>query len=216
MAIFFTGLAGLFYAKAGFKDKKITDGVLGVSTFAAGLTSALVKEKAPDPDQAPPKTVFGKAWKYIEERPNRVAGFGYMLATIIHGGEALKSLLSVKNTDFTYSGTEKFQFRDPKKWAYIAHSMRLAFAGINVVDEIILAFASKGHGDGVKSDKGVDDTSYAIVADAIVRQPEKLQPMLIHDLSNNFLARRDVLGGDATYIENALRQRVKNLAKILG
>jgi len=89
--------------------------------------------------------------------------------------------------------------------------MRGMFVGINILGEILLAFTSKHGGTGSKA--GMEDTVYAITADAIMRQPEEKREALTRDLAQNFLAKPDVIGGDAEQAETILRARVTNLER---
>jgi hypothetical protein len=202
----FTALAGAFIAMGARRSDdpatRRVDTLLGLSTLTAGTTAALVKEKVPDPDKPKPTGFFARVGNWIQERPNRIAGIGYGFSSLAHAYEVLTNIRSAK-TD--YATPAKI------KQAYWAYGMRGGFVMMNLLAEGVLSFASKGGGTGVKSDKGVDETAYALVADTISRQPVAMREQLYKDLSRNFLAKPEVLGGDAEDIEAALRARVKKL-----
>lgn len=201
-----TGTAGGLIALGALKNSKGSDpkeraieGVLGATTLLSGYGAALVKEKTPDPEN-PPATTFGKVKQWIQERPNRLAGYGYMVSTAAHAYQA-------------YEGHKNAHVKYPAETGYArkAYKMRGAFAGLNFLGEIILASASKGHGSGVVSDNSVEDTALAITADAIVRQPAAKRDALVRDLSRNFLANANVLGGEPEDLEAKLYQQVHKL-----
>jgi len=124
------------------------------------------------------------------------------MSTVAHGAECVRHFVHAK----------ELYPKDKVRLAQKAYGLRGIFVVFTLVAEFILTLASKGHGNGVKSDKSVDETAYAIVADAILQQPAEKRDGLIKDLSHNFLANPDVLGGEANIIEAALRQRIANLA----
>lgn len=205
-----TGTAGgllLLGAVRNAKDEKtkerLVEGMLGTTTLLSGYGAALVKERAPDPEN-PPTTTFGKVKQWIQERPNRLAGYGYMVSTAAHAYKAYEGYKEAPNNKDLLSAGLVTQARR-------GHKFRGAFAGLNFLGEIILASASKGHGSGVVSDSSVEDTALAITADAIVRQPAAKRDALVRDLSKNFLANANVLGGEAEDLEAKLYQQVHKL-----
>ncbi len=201
-----TAMAGAFVAKGALKsDKtstKIMDGVLGATTFASGIGAAVVKEKAPDPNNRP-TTTWGKVKEWVHERPNRLAGYGYMVSTALHAVQ----------TVFHYNGAEEKYKKDiaKVKLAHKAYSYRGAFIVLNLIGEFVLAAASKGHGSGVKGNESIEETALSLVADAIVRQPQAKRDELIRDMGQKFLTNPDVLGGDGAELEAKLYQRVHKL-----
>ncbi len=190
-------------AKGENAKERLVEGVLGTTTLLSGYGSALVKESAPDPEN-PPTTTFGKVKQWIQERPNRLAGYGYMVSTVAHAYKAYEGYVKAP-------GNKELVAAGLVKRARQGHAFRGAFAGLNFLGEIILASASKGHGSGVLSDTSVEDTALAITADAIVRQPQAKRDALVRDLSRNFLANANVLGGEADDIEAKLYQQVHKM-----
>jgi hypothetical protein len=208
----FTGTAGALYVTGSLRSKNVKDGMLGLSTAAAGYTSALAQEKAFDPKEPKPKTWTGRAWRWVEERPNRVAGWGFMISTVIHAGEALNELLHVKKKYRVSQDADPQLSRHPQRTAYWAYGLRLWFAIVNTIGEFLLTFASKGVKEGGKSGSGVSETTLALVANAIAYQPTEMQERLINELSANFLSRPEILGGDVDDIKKALTEQVKILS----
>lgn len=194
-----TGTAGALIAKGALKGKNSMDTALGAVTVVSGYGAALVKEKAPDPDH-PPENMYEKVKQWVQEKPNRLAGYGYMISTIIHGEQSYRKYMS--------AGKEY-----PDKIGYVrkAYTFRGIFTGLNIVGEFILAAASKGRGNGSKSNTSLEDTVLAITADAIVRQPVAKRDELINDFAKNFLAGPHVLGGDAETMQAKLYQKVHKL-----
>jgi hypothetical protein len=186
----------------GDKSTKVTESILGLTTVVSGLTPVVVKEQAPDPNRPEPKTPIGKAIRWVQERPNRVAGYGYMVSTAAHAVETVRKL---------WEATSE---KDPKEkmLTYEAYGMRGVFIVFNLISEVIMTLSSKGHGSGVKTDKSLDETAYAITADAIAHQAPGAREKLIVDLSQ-FLAHKDVLGGKEGEIETVLRSRVAKLSR---
>ncbi len=146
---------------------------LGAMTGASGLFAMSVKEKARDPDADPKKGLSG-LWEAVQQKPLAVAGVGYMVSTLCH---AVSTTVAWNN-----ASTERRK----------SVPFRAIFVGANLVAEVLLAISSKGHGSGVKSDTSVDDTVIALAAEAIVKQPAKMQNLLIQHTSK-FLGRPDTL-----------------------
>lgn len=166
---------------------------LGSMTTLSGLFAMAVKEKKPDPD-APEKHGLEALWQKIQEKPLAVAGIGYMVSTMCH---AVSTGLA-----WQYAGKEK------RKTIF----SRGVFVGANIIAEILLAISSKGHGEGVKSDKTVDNTMIALAADLVVKQPKHMQEELITNVSH-FLGRPDVLALKNGEAEKLLREQVETMRK---
>jgi hypothetical protein len=175
------------------KRHKILESILGVSTASSGFLAAFVKEKAHDPSK-PKAHGLAAVAQYFQEKPNRIAGYGYMISS---GAHAINTIMDFREAQKNKNG-----------FGMLRHSFRGLFVTLNLAAEVILSLSSKGHGDGVKSDPSVDKTTYAMVADIIARQPESMREHLITDFSTNFLAHPDVLGGDPKVIASAIREQV--------
>lgn len=156
------------------KREAMLDIGLGGMTAASGLFAMSVKEKAHDPD-APPKEGLAKLWEKIQEKPLTIAGIGYMISTACH---AVSTKIAWKYADDHKRKSVKY---------------RASFIFFNVIAELLLAISSKGHGDGVKSDKSVDDTVISLAADLVVKQPRAMQAALV-DYIAGFLGKPEVLG----------------------
>jgi hypothetical protein len=175
------------------KRHKRWETILGTATASSGFLAAFVKEKTPDPTK-PKATGLGAVAQFFQEKPNRIAGYGYMISSGAHAVNTIKDFLKAKGTNDNFG--------------MIKQCFRGLFVTLNLVAEVTLSLSSKGHGEGVKSDKSVDQTTYAMVADIIARQPESMREHLITDFSTNFLAHPDVLGGDPKVIASAIREQV--------
>ena len=184
---------------------KYLDIGLGSLTAASGLTSAFMKEKSPDPTKPKRKGLAG-VWDWVREKPLRIAGYGYIGSTLCH---AVSTTIEInKSNQFIkeYGGVSASQFGATAKDFSGALDnaiskkkslpFRALFVGANLIAEFLMSISSKGHGEGVKSDGGVERSVYAIAADAIARQNPDLQPQLVERMSG-MLAAADVIGGSA-------------------
>lgn len=202
-----TGTAGAFIALGALRDKthrsssaRYGEAFLGSVTALSGYGAALVKEKEPDPKH-PPENAFQTMKQWVQERPNRLAGYGYAVSTLIHGSEAFEGY---RKADANFGSQASY--------ARKAYLMRGGFATANFGGELLLATASKGHGGGQKVGSNVEDTAIAMVADAVARQPKDKQAGLTYDLAHNFLASPDLLGGNGDIYETKIAKRIETLA----
>ena len=206
-----------------FKDVgKILDIGLGSMTITSGLLSMFMQEKAHDPHAPKPTTAWGKLTEWIKEKPLRVAGYGYMVSTMMHAGSTAveykfakqihKGLGQVAAPGLgTGSNGETLHHNyceEKKESAQMLASIpwRALFVGANLVAEFLMAISSKGHGDGVK-DESIEKSSYAIATDLIARQPAHRREGLIDYLSG-YLAMPEVLGGKAEDIADKIRNQL--------
>lgn len=173
------------------KDE-IWDIGLGVVTASSALVGLTVKEKKPDED-APKRHGAGRIIDYIQEKPLRATGIGYMVSTVLHGIGTYK----------------KYQLGNQtvKKTAIY----RGIFVAANVVSELLLSISSKGHGVGVKPDDSVDQSVVAATAELIMRQPFEKREAMIQNMAG-FMSSRDVLGGKSEAIAADLRRHIEALA----
>lgn len=162
---------------------------LGITTAASALGSVIIKEKK-RPEGEPRKKGLAGVWEWIEEKPLRLAGYGYMLATVFHGGAYVTAMAK---------GSEAV-----KK----AERGRLVFIVTNLIAEILMAISSKGHGEGIVSKTGgVDDSVLATAADIVAKQKPEDQPALVQRLAG-FLSTPDLLNDKAENIEALLREKL--------
>jgi hypothetical protein len=166
---------------------------LGGMTGASGLFAMSVKEKAKDPDADPKKGLAG-IWETIQHKPLAIAGMGYMVSTLCH---AVSTTVAWNNATTERRKSVPF---------------RAIFVGANLVAEVLLAISSKGHGSGVKSDTSVDDTVIALAAEAIAKQPAKMQNLLIEHTSK-FLGRPDTLALKDYEVQEKLTRQVELMQK---
>jgi len=166
---------------------------LGSMTALSGLFAMMVKEKKHDPD-APEKHGLEALWQKIQERPLAVAGIGYMVSTMCH---ALSTLIARS-------------YADDKRRSSVFY--RGVFVVANIIAELLLAISSKGHGEGVKSDKTVDNTVIALAADLIVKQPVRMQEGLINHVAT-FLGKPEVLAIKDQEVKTLLHSQVEAMRK---
>lgn len=170
---------------------------LGSTTLSSGLIGAWLKEKHSDPD-APKAEGLAKIMEWVQEKPLRVAGFGYMISTACH---AVSTAVEYKDAKIT---------RDKKSMRAVP--FRAGFIVCTIIGEILLALSSKGHGEGVKADTSADDTIIAMSANLIHKQPKAMQEELIGRMAR-FLGRPDVLAIKDTEAEQKLREQVELMRK---
>ena len=180
-------------AKA-FKDRvgsETLDIGLGLVTATSALTGLLVKEKKPVEGE-PKRTGLAGIWDWIQEKPLRATGVGYMVATAIHGIVTVKKYMQgVPEVRKTIIG-------------------RGVFVAANIGAELLLLVSSKGHGDGVKADASVEKTLIANASELIARQAPDQQDRLIDQLSG-YLSSSDLFSDKAEILANQIRTQVASL-----
>lgn len=164
---------------------------LGTMTGASGTFAMLVKEKAHDPDEPYKKGLEG-VWQKIREKPLAIAGVGYMVSTMCHAVSTLKAWETATNER---RGTVNY---------------RAVFVVANLIAEVLLMISSKGHGEGVVSDKSVDKTITALAAEMIAKQPAAMQEQLI-DYVAGFIGRPDVLAMKNEDARELLQREVEHM-----
>lgn len=174
---------------------------LGVITATSAVTGLLVKEKkrpAEKDANDKPGNPLEAAWRWIEEKPLRATGIGYMLATLVHGTVTVGRLKHPLLKD--RPGHEIIK---KSMWA------RGIFVAANMVSEVLMMISSKGHGEGVKS-ADVDKTVIASTAEFIARQNPAMHEALVERLSG-YMASPDVLGGRSEAIAASLREQLAGM-----
>lgn len=175
------------------RNEEMWDIGLGTVTAASALTGLMVKEKAPEED-GEKRSGLGAIADWVQEKPLRATGFGYMVATWFHAVGTYKKY---------HNGDENVRRTAVPRGIFVAS---------NVVSEIMMALSSKGHGTGVKPDGTVDTTVIAATAELLMRQPAEKREGLITQLSG-FMASRDVLDLKADDIAGQLRTQLAALEK---
>ncbi len=166
---------------------------LGAVTFSSSLAGILIKEKKPIEGE-PKRHGIGGVIDWIQEKPLRATGYGFMVATAFH---AYASLL---------------KWREGDQLMRNAVGYRIAFVASNVLAEILMVISSKGHGQGIKADQSVERTVSAIAADFIAgRKPEE-QEMWVERLAG-YLASPEVLGGKSDAFASEIRTQLQSRAK---
>jgi hypothetical protein len=174
------------------RNEELWDVGLGVVTASSAITGLVVKEKKPIAGE-PKRKGFGAILDWIQEKPLRATGFGYMVATGFHGVGTYKKY---QNGDKVVRDTAAF---------------RGAFVGTNILSEVLMALSSKGHGQGVKPDDSIDKTVIASTAEVILRQPEEKREALVEQLAG-YMASPEVLGSSAPLIAMELRTQMRAIA----
>lgn len=169
---------------------------LGVVTGTSALTGLLVKERKIDPEDR--RTGLGRIIDWVEEKPLRATGFGYMIATGFHAVGTYKKYYSPHEID----QAARKQIRETVVW-------RGMFVAANVVSEILLSISSKGHGVGVKPDDSVDKTVLAAAAETIAHNtPDKQAAMIQH--TAGYLSAANLIEGKASDIAAHLAKEVQD------
>jgi hypothetical protein len=171
---------------------------LGSCTTTSALIANLVQEKKRDPDDPLPKGALNKVFAWVQEKPMRVAGYGYMVSTMFHA------------VSTTVAYRKALKQGDTKRLSSVPY--RAAFVGANLIAELLLAISSKGHGEGVISDESVKDSVYASAAELIVQQPKEQREYLISHVAG-FLQQPQVLAEAYEKTEKELREQVAYLEK---
>lgn len=175
---------------------------LGAVTASSALTGLMVEEKKPDPDEPRPTTMFGKAWEWVQEKPLRITGYGLLGSTMFHAGStAIEYLRARRMLDPVH---------DVKTMAAIPG--RAIFIATNIAGELLIAISSKGHGEGVTSDASVDQSTYAIAAELIARQPKEQRERYIRHIAA-FLQQPNEMAETYDTVDAELRKQVALLEK---
>ncbi len=191
------GIATLSHADKVAHSSGKKDIGLGLMTLTSGLIGALVKEKRHDPD-APPATGLNAVWEWVQEKPLRVAGFGYMISTLCHTLSTIQEHNHAKMIgDKETLSTVKF---------------RAGFIAFTLIGELLMLISSKGHGEGVKSDPSTDESVISIAAEMIAQQRPSDQAALIDNIGS-FLGRPDVLGGKDEEVKQKLAAQVEAMQR---
>lgn len=180
-------IASLRARGEGIREDVIDTG-LGVVTAASALAGLAIKEKKREPGETRRHGLAG-VWDWIQEKPLRATGYGYMISTMFHAAATIG----------------KYRKGDPGIRKTIG--WRGGFVAGNVISEILVAISSKGHGEGVKTDHSTDDTIIATTAELIARQNPARQNQLIEQCAG-YMAAPEVLGGKAEKIASRLREQV--------
>lgn len=100
---------------------------LGLMTLLSGLLSIFVKERAPDPN-AEPKKGAASVWAKVQEKPLKIAGFGYLISTLCHAASTTLSYRTAGELN-EYAGTalQKIDGMIPEKLSQQDHKMQAAF-----------------------------------------------------------------------------------------
>lgn len=168
---------------------------LGTITATSAMAGLLIKEKKPLEGEHRRSGLAG-VWDWIQEKPLRATGIGYMAATGVHAITTARKWRALP-------GETVAQVADKRK----IMSGRAAFVVLSMAAEAMLAISSKGHGEGVQTDRSTEDSVVAATAEFIARQPEANRDLLIERLSG-YMSSPDVMGQRAELIAGKLREQI--------
>lgn len=175
---------------SGMKNKqgmdKLWDGLAGGSSALSGLTAIAVKEKPKKEDDAPSGNPLTYLMRWIQEKPNRAAGYGYLVSTVMHGVSALREMQV-----------------HPEQKSYL---YKMLFVGLSAAAEVILAESHKG--GGKIHDEESRHAMVGRVAEVIARQPKEVQGAVIHQISG-YLAEQEELHSSEAQLEKDITERVQ-------
>jgi len=159
------------------KSSIFMDFILGTMTMLGGLISIFIDEELPKPGE-PKKTGLARAWQWIKEKPLRAAGFSFGISTVAHAfstaKEYKKAVSDLKNPNALTAKQHEEAVNNKT-----ALPGRALFVASNLTAEVLMGISSKGHGHGVRSDMSFETSSYAVMADLIMRNaPEKRESLL--------------------------------------
>lgn len=169
---------------------------LGSITAASAIAGLTIKEKKPIEGDEKRKGL-GRIIDWIQEKPLRATGYGYMVATAFHAKGTYNKYFGVGGEEVNQTVRKTVIFRG-------------IFVAANIFSEIMLALSSKGHGAGVKPDDSVDKSVIGATAELILRQPPEKREALIENMAG-YMASREVLGVKAEKIAAELRNHVNLL-----
>lgn len=177
------------------------DVALGFITMASGLTSSFVKETPRDKNK-PRKSGLAGVIEFFKEKPLRIAGYGYLVSTLIHLDTSIEERMKIKKKNRETGSNDS-----------VAHTTsRLIFVLTNLIAEVIMTLSSKGHGQGVKSDDSIDPSTCALVADMIHKKPADMRAQLVDQMAG-FLSMPDALGTDANKLKAIINEQLAALDK---
>lgn len=175
---------------------------LGLGTVTSGVLGTVLTEKAVDPRQ-PKKAGIDGFVEDLKNNPLKISGYGYLVSTFIH-------LIS---TSLGAYNIRRHNIENPAdKKGFTAISARMFFVITNFAAELIMAFSSKGHGEGVKSDATMDNTITAMIAQTILAKPANEREALIDKMAD-ILTNPKTLALKKEQAEKLLREQLSALEK---
>jgi|GEM_PF-4844524 len=191
------------------KTPVLIDILLGFITLGSGTISTLIPEEPHDKNK-PKRTGLAGIWDSIKEKPLRISGIGYSISTILHGIISVIELRDAHQAlkDPHISAQDKVKNQN----AVSALPLRMLFVVSALTAEVVMSFASKGHGNGVKTDKSLDNSVYAVMADFILHNPPEKQPELLARVSM-LLAHKKNLGDNVQVIEQGILAQMQAMQK---
>lgn len=168
---------------------------LGLVTATSAIAGLTIKEKKKVEGEEKRHGIAG-VWDWIQEKPLRATGYGYMVATLIHG---IVTASKWKRHPVTSADHHNNQVM----------LGRAVFVGLNLLAEALMVISSKGHGEGVKS-PDVDDSIIASTAEYVAKQNPAIREQLVDRLAGH-MASPDILGGKSDEIAAKLRAQMAGM-----
>lgn len=203
---------------------EVIDVGLGSITASSAVAGIVIKEKKPMEGERKRDGIAG-VWDWIQEKPLRATGYGFMLATGFHAWATGKMWLPNKEEAQALKGIENIPlFSKLPAMANLERAEILkdlqhrrktiigrgVFVALNVIAEVLMVMSSKGHGEGVRNDD-VDESVIASTAEFVAKQDPAVRDILIERLAG-YMSTNDVLGMKAEAIATNLREQVAGVA----
>ncbi len=212
----FFALAGSMLIWEGAKELKspdrskksiLLDMGLGTMTVLAGLVSVFVDEEPRKPGEPRKKGLAG-IWQWIEEKPLRTAGILLGLSSVNHAASTVIDYRNATKTlkDPNASAKESTEARKDRNAIF----SRGVFVGSNLAAETLMALSSKGHGKGVESDSSLEPSTYAVMADMILRNPPDRRDQVL-EMVSGYLSEKDNLNLDKEVIKSGIRGQIESM-----
>lgn len=183
---------GILRAQGHKASEDIVDIGLGAMTLSSAMAGLLIKEKKPVEGE-PKRTGLAGVWDWIQEKPLRATGYGFMVSTGFHAWSTF------------------WKYRKEPAGSEMRKTIggRAVFVLGNIAAEILMVLSSKGHGEGVQTDKSVADTIIANAAQIIARQQPAGQSAAIEQLAG-YMSSSEMMGGKSEAIAAKLREQVSS------
>lgn len=195
-------------AKKVAKTRAQIDIATGISTMASGVISLVPEEPRKDGEQR--SSGIAGVWQFVKEKPLRIAGALLGLSTAGHSAGSIlghKEATRVLN-DPNATEEERKAAVQVKKGAW----GRGLFAGTNLAAEGLMMASSKGHGEGVESDKSLEPSTYAVMADLIERSPAADREKVL-DLVSSYLSKEEALHLPKEQIQAGILKQMEGTQK---
>ncbi len=204
-------------------NTEIIDVGLGSITASSALAGIAIKEKKSMEGEHKREGLAG-VWDWIQEKPLRATGYGFLVATGFHAWATAKKWLPTTEEKQALQGVGELKlFSELPSTTSIEKDTllknlqkrrrfilgRAGFVVATVLAELMMIISSKGHGDGVRNED-VDESVIASTAEYVAKQDPATQGVMIERLAG-YMSNSDVLGMKAETIANELREQVASI-----